>query len=236
MNYCLIGNPVNHSYSPSLHKFLFSNLNKFIIYYKFKIIKKYFYTKLVELVINNFKGINITMPLKEIVRKFCNYKENFLSINTLFISGIGIVYGYNTDYIGFKNEIKNFKNYKNILLIGLGGSSKVIMEVFKKKNIYVYNRYFNKYFFFKKIYKKYKFLFSLRKFYSLIINTTPFWVKLNYPKSNIIFNLNYCNIQKKEISGIGMLFEQAIYSIFIWLKFNFYYLDLKKIYIKNVQT
>lgn len=90
--------------------------------------------------IQNYDGLNITVPFKEVVIKYIDIIEDAKEINA-----VNCIYknkGYNTDWKGFYNSLK-FPLVEPILLIGAGGASKsIVYALYKKgvKEIYLTNR------------------------------------------------------------------------------------------------
>ena len=164
MKYGLIGKNISYSYSKIIHN-LFGN-NEYELYslnseeVKELLIKK------------DFKGINVTIPYKEIVIPYLDYvDESVKSIGAcnLIVNKNNKLYGYNSDYYGFLELIKkekfDFKN-KNVAILGSGGTSKTVksvLETLNCKNIYIISRSTN--------YYKYDDLEKLD--IDIIVNTTP---------------------------------------------------------------
>ena len=149
-NFFVIGNPINHSKSPMLFKYIFDTLN----------IKGIYSSKLIsnQHTLKSFihhckqikvKGINITMPLKEDSIPYTDIIDPIAkitkSINCLHFIDDKII-GYNNDYYGFSQLIKlNHLNleHTNNIIIGSGGSTRTIILYLikqKVKNIYLLSR------------------------------------------------------------------------------------------------
>ena len=149
-NFFVIGNPINHSKSPVLFKYIFDTLN----------IKGIYSSKLIsnQHTLKSFihhckqikvKGINITMPLKEDSIPYTDIIDPIAkitkSINCLHFIDDKII-GYNNDYYGFSQLIKlNHLNleHTNNIIIGSGGSTRTIILYLikqKVKNIYLLSR------------------------------------------------------------------------------------------------
>lgn len=147
----LIGNPVGHSVSPSMFKFI--SESKKIEYEHLKINVKN-KEKLKESIdamkTLGFCGFNITIPYKIDVAKYMDEIDEsaytIKSVNTVLIEN-GKFIGYNTDGIAAVQSIENklceITKDKNVLIIGAGGAARPICyEIYKKtKNIVVMNRY-----------------------------------------------------------------------------------------------
>jgi len=150
--FALLGTPVEHSLSPEIHKIFAEGcgLDKNFEYIKIDTDKSQLKNKIDYLKQESFSGFNCTMPLKEEIIKYIDYKSPqvlFLnSCNTVKIDKKNILCGYTTDGAGMIEGIKyngvEIKN-KNILVLGAGGTAKsVVLSLITEqaKNIIVLNR------------------------------------------------------------------------------------------------
>lgn len=126
--YYLIGKKIGYSYSPYIHKKLGS--------YNYEIkemnnISSFLNTK-------EFKGINITMPFKEEVIKYLDYQDPVveeIGVCNTIVNNNGKLYGYNTDYAGFKYLLANNNisvKDKTCYILGSGATSKTVALVLKE--------------------------------------------------------------------------------------------------------
>lgn len=147
----LIGNPVEHSVSPSMFKYISKKKKIEYDHLKIKVDKK----EQLEDVLNalnllGFCGINVTIPYKIDIAKYMNEIDDsaktIKSVNTIKFSKNGYI-GYNTDGIAaiksIENKLCKINENTKILIIGAGGAARPICyEAYKKtKNITVMNRY-----------------------------------------------------------------------------------------------
>ena len=125
--FAIFGNPVKHSRSPLMHNHVFKKLHYNACYTRIHLedgakLKETFFSQ-------KLQGANITVPHKEAAYKACDEVRGFAKkigvVNTL-INENGRLIGYNTDADGFVFAIKEFKNIKNILIIGAGGTAKAL--------------------------------------------------------------------------------------------------------------
>lgn len=153
MKYGLIGEKLSHSFSPQIHA-LFGNSD----YETLEIPQDkldYFMTK------RDFCGINVTIPYKKAVMKYCDYisdaAKKIGSVNTI-VNHDGILYGYNTDYDGFSYMMSNidFAGTKlagtevalanpvpmKVIILGSGGTSLTAQAVVEdqKGEVYIISR------------------------------------------------------------------------------------------------
>ena len=140
----IIGKPLSHSLSPTLHNFWFK---------KYKIYASY---SLIEIELNEIEGviekirnkelqgINVTIPYKQAVIPYLDTiiddAKETLSVNTIALNEKEKVVGSNTDVYGleqgFLNKINNQNLKQNkILVLGAGGVTSSIIYALKKKGI-----------------------------------------------------------------------------------------------------
>ncbi len=147
----LIGNPVEHSVSPSMFKFISRKKNIEYEHLKINVESKEKLEETIQAMRTlGFCGFNITIPYKiDIVKFIDNIDESasiINSVNTVKIEKDKFI-GFNTDGIAavqaIENKLCNITTDKKVLLIGAGGAARPICyEIYKKtKNIVVMNRY-----------------------------------------------------------------------------------------------
>lgn len=136
--FAIFGNPVAHSKSPLMHNLVFKTLGYNGCYVRYllddgKELKKRFFQL-------GLSGINITVPHKEMAFDACDWIDPFAlkvgSVNTI-INKEGKLQGYNTDAPGFLESIKEFKEVKNVLILGAGGTAKSTSHLLKDSGIEV---------------------------------------------------------------------------------------------------
>ena len=146
MNYsALIGNPVDHSVSPSMFKYISQKKKIEYEHLKIKIDKKeQLEDALNALNLLGFCGVNVTIPYKIDIAKFMNEIDDSAkvieSVNTIKFTQNGLI-GYNTDGIAaiksIENKLCKINENTKILIIGAGGAARPICyEAYKRtKNI-----------------------------------------------------------------------------------------------------
>ena len=147
--YIVIGNPIEHSLSPSIHNYWMKKYSLLDSIYEKKKVEKKDLDNIVNQVRNNeIKGVNVTVPFKkEIIPLLDDLKGDAQltqSVNTLFKVN-NKVCGYNTDTGGFKKSLQdNFIDYenKNIFILGAGGVTPSVVEAFVEtaNKIYITSR------------------------------------------------------------------------------------------------
>ncbi len=128
--YGLIGKKLAHSYSKEIHEQLHNEEYNLIELDK---LDSFFLEK-------NFKGLNITIPYKTDVIKYCDELSELArrtqSVNSI-VNINGKIHGYNTDYDGLKylleyNQIS--LSNKRVLILGNGSTSRTIQVLCQDLN------------------------------------------------------------------------------------------------------
>lgn len=132
MEYGLIGSKLGHSYSKIIHETLCG--------YRYDLCPlpteeeaRAFLTR------RAFKAINVTIPYKRLVMEFCSYidprAKAIGAVNTV-VNRNGLLYGYNTDYLGFAYLADahgvDFAG-RTVLILGTGGTHNTTSAVAKDK-------------------------------------------------------------------------------------------------------
>ena len=132
MEYGLIGSKLGHSYSKIIHEMLCG--------YHYDLCPlpteeeaRAFLTK------RQFKAINVTIPYKRLVMEYCTYidprAKAIGAVNTV-VNKNGLLYGYNTDYLGFAQlcdaQGVDFAG-KTVLIHGTGGTHNTTSAVARDK-------------------------------------------------------------------------------------------------------
>ncbi len=137
----VFGNPIRHSLSPLMHNFAFKGLQDklgFLGHYEAVLLEDG--NSLRERFLQDgFKGANITLPFKEEAflqcDEVCGIAKEIGAVNTWVLDS-NKIFGYNTDAEGFYKSIQNF-GFRNILILGAGGSAKSIAYILRQKGLRV---------------------------------------------------------------------------------------------------
>jgi len=234
----ILGWPLERSYSPIIHNFLFEHV---AIEGSYELIKmNEIDNKNIGQLNKNYSGYNITIPHKEKILEICKeadldpHVKKIGSVNTVKNKD-GITSFYNTDYSGFLKFLEIIKfnpESKKVMILGSGGSSKSInyalnlmnadTTIVSRKNIVEAISYED---------------LNLRaNEVDVLINTTPIGMPPyenetldidieKYNNLELVLNIGYGsnnnflelfdeNIPKYD--GLGMLICQAIESFNIW--------------------
>ncbi|MDD4362843.1 MAG: shikimate dehydrogenase [Atribacterota bacterium] len=145
----LIGEHIENSLSPFIHKSFISEHSLNYCYLPFQIKKENLVKAIIGAKSLGVKGLNITFPFKEktilLLDEIDSDAENIGAINTILIKNNKIC-GYNTDWKGFtipliKRKIK-LKN-KNAIVLGAGGAARAVVYSLAKEEcsaISIFNR------------------------------------------------------------------------------------------------
>jgi len=132
MEYGLIGAKLGHSYSKIIHEMLCG--------YKYDLCPlpteeeaRAFLTK------RQFRATNVTIPYKKLVMEYCSYidprAKAIGAVNTV-VNKNGLLYGYNTDYLGFAHLCDahgvDFAG-RTVLILGTGGTHNTTSAVARDK-------------------------------------------------------------------------------------------------------
>jgi len=131
--YGLIGDPVEHSFSPPMMNAAFTYMNLDARYLAFQVKMKKVSEAIEGIRALNFAGVNVTVPHKSSVIPYLDevspLAKKIGAVNT--ISNVkGHLKGTNTDFSGFIRSLKtlNFSpKKKTIALLGSGGSARALV-------------------------------------------------------------------------------------------------------------
>jgi len=139
--YAVIGDPIDHSFSPALHNaaFLFTGLDCTYIAYRIPKGELEFGIEALKKI--GIAGFNVTIPHKVDMMKFLDELDTeckLVGATNTVINNAGYLNGYNTDVEGFLDPIKKRKidsKDSDVLLIGAGGAARAIIVGFSKEKV-----------------------------------------------------------------------------------------------------
>jgi shikimate dehydrogenase len=133
--YCVIGNPIEHSLSPQIHRSFATQTGQSLTYEKVEVEIGGFSSFLKEFIQAGGKGLNITLPFK--IDAFEHSLERHPlantanAVNTIVVKDQNIV-GYNTDGVGFVRDLTQRHRFKvqgkSVLILGAGGACRGIID------------------------------------------------------------------------------------------------------------
>ena len=159
-NFAIIGKPISHSLSPTLHNYWFKKYNIDANYSLINLDGKNIESTIDKIRNKQLDGINVTLPYKQKVIPYIDELVNDArftnSVNTILLNNSNTIVGENTDVFGLQaaylKEIIETEN-KKVLVIGAGGVSPSVIFSLQKsnfKNISIINRTKDKSLFLKK--------------------------------------------------------------------------------------
>lgn len=145
--FALIGSPVHRSLGPVLHNAVFGELKMNAVYLSISVVPTQLGSTLLLLRKLPFKGLSVTMPLKEAIIPFLDQltpqAKRIGAVNTVEVVN-GRWIGHNTDGIGALRAIEKKipVEGRRLIVIGAGGAAKAIVyEALRKKaEVVVINR------------------------------------------------------------------------------------------------
>ena len=246
--FLVIGNPIEHSLSPTLHNYWIKSNNIDAIYEKKKLDEDELGDTVLQIKQKKIEGINVTVPFKKTIIPFLNEltaeAESTQSVNTLYLKDNKVI-GHNTDIVGFETSIKKSKFNifnKEVLILGAGGVVPSIIFALKKmkvSKIKISNRTKEKAKNLKKLFTDIEIIeWGDVPNFDMIINATSLGLKkednLNIDFSSVsenkffydvIYNPNETNFLKigkklgnKTLNGKLMFVYQALSAFNIWHK------------------
>jgi len=134
----IIGHPLKHSISPRLFNEIFKIMNLNFVYEPFELSMKDLDVFINSLRRSDIAGINVTIPFKEKVCDLLDWLDppakRIKAVNTIHKVNDKL-YGYNTDYYGFSESIKEFKDrLRNVLIFGGGGAARAVLYSISQLN------------------------------------------------------------------------------------------------------
>ena len=134
--YAVFGHPISHSKSPRIHALFAEQTRQSLDYTAWDVPADRFSEELKRFAEAGGKGLNCTVPLKELAWQIADQKsvraERAKAVNTLSIGSDGDLHGDNTDGVGLVRDLTQNLGIAitgcKILLLGAGGASRGILE------------------------------------------------------------------------------------------------------------
>ena len=133
--YAVFGDPINHSKSPVIHHHFAEQTGQKLHYSAQQVSAEQFNTQLNDFFKQGGKGINCTVPLKEIacqaVDHLTHRAQHAKAVNTIIQQTDGSLLGDNTDGVGLVLDLTQNHQVSlkagNILILGAGGATRGIL-------------------------------------------------------------------------------------------------------------
>lgn len=132
--YGIIGHPVGHSLSPSMHNNAFEKVGLDSVYVAFDVPSGNLANAVSGIRSLGIRGVNVTIPHKQSVMNLIDQVSDDAilvgAVNTIKNEG-GVLVGYNTDVGGFIRALKDDFSFvptgKKIMMIGAGGAARAVV-------------------------------------------------------------------------------------------------------------
>ncbi len=131
----VLGHPVKHSLSPTMHNAAFRALDMNWVYMACDVVPEQFVDALHGAQVLGLRGLNITVSLKEVaaraVDRLTESAARLGSVNTIEMTEDGLV-GHNTDGTGFIRSVQEDLGMslggKRVVVVGAGGAAAAILH------------------------------------------------------------------------------------------------------------
>ncbi len=131
--YAVLGHPIGHSLSPVMHNASLRALGEDAIYLAFDVAPEDVMRTLPAMGMMGFRGVNLTVPLKEIARRGLERLDESAilmgAVNTVEFDENGMI-GHNTDGYGFIRAVSEAFDKKlygcSVFIIGCGGAGRAV--------------------------------------------------------------------------------------------------------------
>lgn len=131
--FAVLGHPIAHSLSPLMHNASLKSLKMNAIYTAYDVAPEFLMEVLPAMARMGFRGVNLTIPLKEIayagIDRCDRSAEIAAAVNTVVFDDQGMR-GYSTDGIGFLTDLKESLNIcprdRKVMILGCGGVGRTL--------------------------------------------------------------------------------------------------------------
>ena len=133
--YAVVGNPIGHSKSPSIHQMFAQQTGQQLEYVAKLVALDNFSVDIKRFFAEHGCGLNVTVPFKQQAWDIANQLSDSArlagAVNTLWLKD-GEIQGDNTDGIGLVRDLMSNNGYqladKNILILGAGGAVRGVLQ------------------------------------------------------------------------------------------------------------
>lgn len=134
--YAVMGNPISHSKSPIIHSLFAQQTAQQMSYKAMRVEPADFQQAVAAFAAQGGKGLNITVPLKEIAWQLASEHSDRAqragAVNTLILQPSGALYGDNTDGVGMLRDLTINHSVQlaaqRIYILGAGGAVRGVIE------------------------------------------------------------------------------------------------------------
>lgn len=228
----IIGDPVEHSLSPTMHNAGYKNLGLDFEYKKFHVVADNLPSFIERIKNEHLRGISVTIPHKENViahlDEIDEVAKKIGAVNTI-VNTDGVLKGYNTDWIGCMQALEEKTEIvgKKVALLGAGGSARAIAYGIheRKGELTIFNRTLEKaQSLAEEINASYDILenFSAHNHFDIIINSTSVGmgnmkdqspiVKESIPSNCVVQDIVYSPLETQLLKDASSRGAQVVYG------------------------
>jgi shikimate dehydrogenase len=143
-HYAVFGCPIKHSKSPRIQKIFAEQTGQLLDYKAQEVPAEQFQTAVSAFFADGGKGLNCTIPLKELAWAYADFKTERAqlskAVNTLALWTDGSIFGDNTDGIGLVTDLMTNHAItlagSRILILGAGGASRGIIAPILEQSVH----------------------------------------------------------------------------------------------------
>lgn len=142
LSYCLVGEDITHSFSPSIYNTIFDMLKYEAVYFPFPVAKDRLLSAL-PILRMEFAGFNTTAPFRRDIMPHLDETDETAkkagTANTIVVKDEKLI-GYNTETESFRRSLIGFTgdlHDKDILLVGAGGVARSVASVLLDKGAFL---------------------------------------------------------------------------------------------------
>jgi shikimate dehydrogenase len=139
--YAVMGNPISHSKSPSIHRLFATQTGQALTYDRIQPDPAAFAEEISAFFAQGGKGLNLTVPFKEEAFRYADEltprAQKAGAVNTLMLRENGSVLGDNTDGAGLVADLHNLGwqlTGSRVLLLGAGGAARGVVQPLLEEN------------------------------------------------------------------------------------------------------
>jgi shikimate dehydrogenase len=133
--YAVMGNPIEHSKSPLIHRLFAEQTGQDLVYEAILVDPEGFAEAVADFIAAAGKGLNVTVPFKQeawkIADELSERAQRAGAVNTLKVGHSGKLSGDNTDGVGLVRDLTRNLNLtlsgKQVLILGAGGAVRGIL-------------------------------------------------------------------------------------------------------------
>ena len=210
MKFAVMGSPIAHSHSPTLHRAGFEYLGLDAEYLR---IEK---TELKEHDLEGFAGLSLTMPLKDDAFRLADSHDDeslATGVSNALLMGDDRVFGMNSDVYGIQISLEKL-DFENVQIIGTGATAKSAAYAVRDKQVFFVGRNGEKVAAIESWASIHQIDIAHSDEVDLVIDTTPAESRLEYVKHEYLLDVAYNSERNarhpKLISGLEMLLNQAV--------------------------